>query len=137
MVDEHGGDGDAHQIHVYKANGGSDAMRAMPKKASVRKGYSNLGDSEDDNEHQGVLVVGGVSGVSRNTKKNYVGVNAGGEDEEEDEQDGEVEDGDQTSGRLAIFGVLNLVYVVLQLSGSLAFDSLALMSDGFHNLSDV
>lgn len=44
---------------------------------------------------------------------------------------------DKMSGRLAIFGLLNLAYVVLQLAGAMAFGSLALMSDGFHNLSDV
>ncbi|CAN0334111.1 unnamed protein product, partial [Laminaria digitata] len=44
---------------------------------------------------------------------------------------------EKTSRHLMIFGVLNLVYVVLQLTGALAFSSLALMSDGFHNLSDV
>ncbi|CAN0025780.1 unnamed protein product [Ectocarpus sp. 12 AP-2014] len=44
---------------------------------------------------------------------------------------------DKVSGRLAIFGLLNLGYVVVQLAGAMAFGSLALMSDGFHNLSDV
>lgn len=44
---------------------------------------------------------------------------------------------DKMSGRLAIFGLLNLGYVVVQLAGAMAFGSLALMSDGFHNLSDV
>ncbi|CAM9223134.1 unnamed protein product [Ectocarpus sp. 12 AP-2014] len=50
---------------------------------------------------------------------------------------GATEPEDKMSGRLAIFGLLNLGYVVLQLAGAMAFGSLALMSDGFHNLSDV
>lgn len=52
----------------------------------------------------------------------------------EDEEDG---DSDKISGKLAIFGLLNLLYVVLQLVGAVVFNSLALLSDSFHNLSDV
>ena len=42
-----------------------------------------------------------------------------------------------TRGRLQCVALLNLAYTVLQISGSLYFNSLGLLSDGFHNLSDV
>lgn len=42
-----------------------------------------------------------------------------------------------TQRRLEVVGLLNLAYALVQIFGSLSFNSLGLMSDGFHNLSDV
>jgi len=129
-----------------------------------RGGYSNLGlqlpatsavveeddedqDEDDDDETMagGFVAIKAKSGGRRKNKMTYVGLGDADDDSsalsssnssgEEAASDGA--DGDKTSGRLAIFGLLNLGYVVLQLIGAMAFSSLALMSDGFHNLSDV
>lgn len=103
-------------------------------------GYLNLEDVDVD---EGDVELGdnvAPAGGGHRTKKSYVGLDGGDatEGEVEAERLGAAPDGsDETSGRLAIFGILNLGYVVLQLLGAMAFGSLALMSDGFHNLSDV
>lgn len=130
-----------------------------------RGGYSNLGlqlpattcagDGEDDNydddEEEVEAVAGGFvaakmkakTGGRRKNMMAYVGLGDGDDGTAELSSDSggeearEAADGDKASGRLAIFGLLNLGYVVLQLMGAMAFSSLALLSDGFHNLSDV
>jgi cell division protein ZapA (FtsZ GTPase activity inhibitor) len=42
-----------------------------------------------------------------------------------------------TEGKLWTLAALNAVYCVVQLGVSLKFESLALLSDAFHNISDV
>lgn len=127
-----GGDGDTSALGGgFQANG-ADAI--LPRSKAKRKGYVNLGESEQDDDED--TAVAGATTTSR-VKRDYVGVGKGEDDEAaEDEHEGDGE-ADKVSGRLAIFGFLNLVYVVFQLAGSMAFGSLALLSDGFHNLSDV
>ena len=134
--------------------------------AASRGGYSNIaptssaaavaaemGEGEEVEEAGRGLVEGleGVAGDRPKTKKSYIGLDGGGDDERDEDHDhghgrssgkegrGAEDEAEakKTSRQLAIFGVLNLAYVVLQLAGALAFNSLALMSDGFHNLSDV
>eukprot|EP00903_Cladosiphon_okamuranus_P007729 g7489.t1 len=125
-----------------------------------RDGYSNLGlglavsetaetgiVSDDDGHTEEEATAGFVAGTARGGRKkmSYVGLGDGGADSAGAElSDGgaeEVGEGgegkDKASRRLAIFGLLNLAYVVLQMMGAMAYRSLALMSDGFHNLSDV
>ncbi|CAM9933183.1 unnamed protein product, partial [Choristocarpus tenellus] len=53
------------------------------------------------------------------------------------ERTSEKQDKDSTPPRLLILGLLNLGYVLAQFWGSAAFVSLTLLSDAFHNLSDV
>lgn len=110
---------------------------------SSRRDSHNVVGGEDDydsgGEERGVHTVRsgkGGTGVGR-TKNNYIEVDAGVE--AGDEQDTEDKDLllDKTSLRLAIFGSLNVIYVTAQLTGSMLFGSLVLLSDGFHNLSDV
>lgn len=76
--------------------------------------------------------------AARRKKQGHMGLGAmaGSAEGGKEKEDGEVVV-DKVSRRLGIFGGLNVVYVVLQLWGSMAFGSLALLSDGFHNLSDV
>ncbi len=125
-----------------------------------RGGYSNLGlqlpatpcagveDDGDDEDDDVETMAGGFLAVKpksgggrRKNKMAYVGLGDGDDGSAElsvsSESIGEAPGADETSWRLAIFALLNLGYVVLQLAGALAFNSLALMSDGFHNLSDV
>lgn len=82
----------------------------------------------------------GLVGFARRIKRDYIEVaeeDAGEEGDREADKEVQTAADDGTSKRLAIFCGLNVVYVVLQLWGSMAFGSLALLSDGFHNLSDV
>ena len=124
--------------------------------SSETAGTGSVSDADDDQpepEEEGEEADGGfvaaATAGSRRKKMSYVGLGDGGADSAGDEvsdRGGEEEaaaaaadsgEKDKASGRLAIFGLLNLAYVVLQLMGAMAFSSLALMSDGFHNLSDV
>ncbi|CAM9658957.1 unnamed protein product [Discosporangium mesarthrocarpum] len=57
--------------------------------------------------------------------------------DDDSEASGETVTEDSTPARLGVFGSLNLCYVLLQLWSSVRFSSLALLSDAFHNLSDV
>lgn len=104
----------------------------LTRKPHVRltnRDYRNLKDIEDLDE-------GGddcTSGSSRAGRCRFKSDKTAEDDQEE--EDGDVED--STSGRLAIFCSLNFLYVILQLGGAMTFGSLALLSDGFHNLSDV
>eukprot|EP00752_Nemacystus_decipiens_P012010 g10648.t1 len=141
------------------------ATAAAPHRQSKHGGYSKLGpalsartvdtgsvsdddDRREEDEEEGEAdggYVAATAGSGRRKKMSYVGLGDEGGDSAGDElSDGGGEEvggwaggKDKASGRLAVFGLLNLAYVVLQLVGAMAFSSLALMSDGFHNLSDV
>lgn len=96
--------------------------------------------AKDDSSSVDFRKSSGLVGLARRNKRDYIEVaeeDAGegrGRKVDEEMQTAAV---DGTSTRLAIFGGLNVVYVILQLWGSMVFGSLALLSDGFHNLSDV
>lgn len=153
-------DGEGHRHHDHSsiaekvvATGG--VMMAATEinnnsRRRTKRGYLNLGDDEatglpsspDCDEENGVMVVAILGGSKLGMNHaDYVGIHAlaGIEDEAGPCEAGAAADngGDPTSSKLAIFGALNVAYVVLQLWGSMAFGSLALLSDGFHNLSDV
>lgn len=137
-------------------DGYSNLGQGPPKVADT----ALLGDGDDDDndvkhkeeeEDEGEEADGGFVAATagrRRNKMSYVGLDDGEADDTAADED-EAEEGgaagavaaaggkDKASGRLAVFGLLNLAYVVLQLMGAMAFHSLALMSDGFHNLSDV
>ncbi|CAM9713434.1 unnamed protein product, partial [Scytosiphon promiscuus] len=139
--------------------GRSAAPASSTVQGSRGGGYSNLGlqlpaggggingdDQEEEDDEE--LAVGGlvaataVRGGRRRNKMSYVGLDGDGADDTPSQSSdggdrGGGAEADKVSGRLAIFGLLNLGYVGLQLAGAMAFGSLALMSDGFHNLSDV
>lgn len=135
-----------------KRGGYSNLGQGMPE---IADNTGLVGDDNDDRRQQQESEEEEADGgfvaatTARRKKMSYVGLGDGGADSAADElsDSGKEEGGgaaagagggsDNASGRLAIFGLLNLAYVVLQLMGAMAFSSLALMSDGFHNLSDV
>lgn len=104
-------------------------LTRKPHARPTNRDYQNLEDTEDLDEGGD----GGTSGSPSAERCHYKSDNASEVDQEEEDDDVE----DKTSSRLAFFCVLNFLYVVFQLGGAMAFGSLALLSDGFHNLSDV
>jgi len=84
---------------------------------------SMAGDEEED-EEQGLITVRGVG-------------NAEAIDEARGDSDGSSGSRMSTKRRLELVGMLNLSYSVAQILGALWFNALGLLSDGFHNLSDV
>lgn len=119
---------------------GASADGRQLRKAYGRGGrYQNLVNDDEDCEFEtGVVIM--PAETARRKEQIYSGLDAemcGGGHATRVAGDAAGAKGDKTSRRLTVFGGLNLVYVVLQLWGSMAFDSLALLSDGFHNLSDV
>lgn len=141
------GDGGGPPTSLESQSAGPNSA-AGAQESSRGNGYSNLGLQIPDGNGGGPHDEGGglvpAMGRGRRKKMSYVGLDGdGGEETPSQSSDGGEEAGgggeeaDKVSGRLAIFGLLNLGYVGLQLAGAMAFGSLALMSDGFHNLSDV
>lgn len=125
-----------HHSHHQVAHEGSRSLNGhtgdipessgfKTKKVSDGRGYQNLGHLEDEEDSSDLNL------VKATQTRSYQG-DEGDAVEVEDE-----ETRDSSSRRLIIFGMLNFGYVIAQLIGSMRFGSLALMSDAFHNLSDV